>query len=132
MTTATKVQFSDIMSGVNKWASIDELVSICDEQGYWDEAFMEGAVGKAKRSEIRRLTRQLKDEHGDAWASVEIRNDEGETTRVYKQLALFDVGDFKQAIDYHCDRSSYHHHKAVEYQRRCNDKHGVQLQLPLG
>jgi hypothetical protein len=120
------------MGNADRWNTIDELLSLCEEEGYWTEDFLEKAVDEAKKSHIRKCIKQLKDSDGwDQWASVETQTAEGDTVRVYKQEALFDVEDYRQVVHYHNDRSDYHAKKAESYAARCQKRFNVQLTLPF-
>jgi len=127
-----KARFQEIMGNADQWNTIDELVDLCEQEDYWTEDFLEGAVVEAKKAHIRRFIKQLHDDEGwSVWASVETQTEDGETIRRYKQEVLFDVEDYRQLVSYHSDRSAYHAKKAEGYATRCKQRFGTQLTLPF-
>lgn len=125
-------RFESLMGNADKWASIEDLVSLCDDAGYWSDEFYAQAQGSAKKSMVRRLIRTLKDDTDfPVWASVETTNEDGKNVRVYKQETLFDVDDYRQVVSYHSDRSSYHATVAKEYAKRCKVRFNKQLKIDL-
>lgn len=50
--------------------------------------------------------------------------------RVYKQEALFDISDYRQAVEYHVRRAKRHRMEAEALRDRCVQRHLVQLALP--
>ncbi len=133
MTTAIatdKARFQALMGNADAWMSIENLVGLCDREEFWKDDFIAGALGDAKKAHIRRLIKQLKDEDKwPLWASVETTNEEGETERVYKQELLFDPNDYRQVVEYHSKRASYHRKTAEGYAARCRKRFDVQLHL---
>lgn len=133
MTTAAatdKARFQALMGNADAWMPIDELVALCDEADFWDEEFAQGAVISAKKSQIRRLIRTLKDQDNwPLWANVETTGQDGKTERVYKQELLFDPNDYRQVVDYHNERSSYHGKMSKGYASRCKKRFDIQLPL---
>jgi hypothetical protein len=126
-----KSRFQVLLGDADCFDTIEELVAKCDQANFWADDFFETVVDVAKKSTIRRLIRDVKDEFGwPSIASIETINEAGETVRVYKQEALFDVEDYRQVIYYHGDRSRHHRNMAVGYARRC--KLRFNRQLPLG
>jgi len=127
-----KARFQEIMGNADQWNTIDELLDMCEQEGYWTEDFLDNAINAAKKDHIRRSIKQLRGEDGwSLWASVETQTLEGEPVRVYKQEVLFDVPDYRQVVTYHGDRSKYHAMKAKGYASRCKERFGVQLTLPF-
>lgn len=127
-----KQNFRQAIEEVDQWATIDELVVICDEAGVWPEDFIDGALDRAKKAFIRQQIKQQKDgDNWPLWASVETQNEEGETVRIYKQEMLFDPEDYRQVVAYHADRQHYHATMATGYADRCERRFHVQLALPF-
>ena len=128
-----RVRFQELMGNADCWASIDELVLACDDAKFWSKDFLDTVEDKAKKSEIRRLIRSIKDgESWPIWASVETITESGETVRQYKQELLFDVEDYRKVVKYHGDRSTHHRTMAVGYAKRCKNRFNRQLPLPFG
>lgn len=110
----------------NEWQTIDGLVAVCDEAGCWGIGFTQRATANAKKSQIRKVVSNLKDEDGfPLFPSITIIDDEGKRKRVYKQETLFDVEDYKTVDNYHARLSNHHKDMAEGYVKRCEDKHDV-------
>lgn len=124
-----KSRFQELMGNADNWASIDDLVALCDEAEYWTDEFMEGVAAHAKKDHLRRLIKTLKEDGWPLWASVETKDEAGETCRIYKQELLFDIEDYRQVASYHNDRSRYHRRMAAGYKTRCKKRFNVQLKL---
>ena len=132
VTTTEKTKFVELMGSADAWASVDQLVAACNEAEIWPEGFLETVEAKAKKAHVRRMVRSLKDEGGwPLWASIETTNERGEPVRIYKQETLFDVGDYRQVVHYHSDRSRHHRTMAIGYAQRCKRRFGRQLMLPF-
>ena len=128
-----KIRFQELMGNADRFASIEELMAICDEGEYWSDEFMETVTEQAKKFHIRRLIKSLKGKDGfPLYASVETTDENGKTCRVYKQELLFDVEDYRKVVTYHHNRSNYHRRMAAGYKSRCNKRFNVQLPLPFG
>ncbi len=122
--------FVDLLSGESDWMTIDEVVALCDEAGFWDRDFETRALANAKKAKIRRAIGQLKDKHGlPKFPSIMITDDEGVKKRVYKQETLFDVEDYKTIVNCHVALANHHRDRAIEYVKRCERRHEVQLLL---
>ncbi len=127
-----KERFTQAVANAHEWGTIDDLIEVCDDAGYWSEEFLSHTEAAAKKSHVRRMIRSLKSaDDWPIWASVESQNEEGKTVKMYKQETLFDVEDYRQIVRYHAERSDYHHHMAKGYAKRCRKRFGVQLQLPF-
>lgn len=88
-------RFQTIMQGRDPWATIDDLVADCDAQDFWQNEWLTKTTNVAKKSKIRRLIRQVKDEDlWPAWASIIITGPDGNPQRLYKQETLFNKEDY--------------------------------------
>lgn len=127
-----KARFQELMGNADAWMPIEDLVALCDQEGFWKDAFLEGAVDAAKKSQVRRLIKTLTDD-GDwpLWASVETTNEEGKAERVYKQEVLFDPDDYRQVVEYHSDRATHHGRMARGYAKRCDKRFKTRLYRQL-
>ncbi|KKL21525.1 hypothetical protein LCGC14_2444600 [marine sediment metagenome] len=127
-----KAQFEKLLGDADRWTTIDDLVRICDEGGLWSDEFLETVTDKAKKAQLRRLIKGVKDESNwPVWASVETTNEEGETVRVYKQELLFDPEDYRKVVSYHSDRASHHGRMARGYAKRCDKRFRTRLYRQL-
>lgn len=123
-------RFLEITGNLDGWATIGELVDICDSQGFFSGEFLAEAEGQAKKATIRRLIKQIKgSDNAPEWASVVTVGEQGKPQRVYKQETLFDIADYQQVVDYHADRARYHKETAKGYALRCKQRFGVQLRF---
>lgn len=114
------------------WSSLDEIIRELDKADYWDAEFIASAVEHAKKARLRGELNKHRDADGiPKFVSVLRTNEKGEEERVYKQESLFDVGDRKQAINYHVDRIRHHFDMAKHHQKRAFEQHRVQLALPF-
>jgi len=136
MTTAVatdRARFQELMGNADAWNSIDKLVELCDEADFWSEEFTEGALASAKKSQVRRLIRTLKDDESwPLWANVETTGEDGKTERTYKQELMFDSNDYRQVVDYHNERSAHHSKMRDGYAARCKRRFDIQIPLPFG
>ncbi len=122
--------FEKLLGNVDKWATVDDIVALCDGEGFWSKDFLAQSEVQAKKSHVRRLIRQAKDASGwPVWASVETVNEEGKTVRVYKQETLFGVEDYRQAISYHAGISKHHAAMVAGYARRCKKRFNRTIQM---
>lgn len=124
-------RFAEITGNLDGWASIQELVDVCDSVGFWSEDFYSEAQDKAKKAEIRRLIKSIRTDGVPEWASIETTDENGKTKRVYKQETLFDISDYQQVVDYHAGRATYHRDTAKGYADRCEKRFNVQLRFPF-
>lgn len=130
VTQGDKTRFMELIGEAENWTSIDDLLTACDKADFWTEDFLDSVAERAKKSHLRRLIRSLKDGSGwPLWASVETTNESGEPVRVYKQEFLFDVGDYRQVVKYHSERSAHHRKMASGYAKRCKERFDRQLLL---
>jgi hypothetical protein len=128
--TASSASFVDILESSDGWHTIDELVSILDDSGYWVDGFHAKALSNAKKAHVRSMIRRLKDKDGfPLFPSVRITDEEGGTRRVYKQELLFDLEDYRAVVDFHANLSSHHRRMAKGYADRCEKRYRVQLSL---
>lgn len=125
-------RFSQITGNLDGWASIDDILELCDSAGFWTDDFLSEARDKAKKATIRRLIKSIKGDDGvPEWASVVIADEAGQPQRIYKQEMLFDVADYRQVVQYHVGLSEYHRETAQSYAKRCKKRFNVQLRLPF-
>lgn len=129
-TQGDRERFERVMGNADSWATIDDLVELCESDGYWSNEFQATAALNAKKAHVRRMIRTLRDsDDWPVWASVETTNDKGETVRVYKQETLFDVEDYRQVVSYHVDRTNYSRRMATGYARRCKKRFHKQIPM---
>ena len=107
-------RFAEVVRGVDGWMSIDEFLSLCDQHGVFDEEAQAAMVAQYKKAEIRKMLRRMgrqraADELGEKIERVNliIQTPEGRNQQVYKQLRLFDEGDFVQVIRERMSRVRY-------------------------
>lgn len=123
-------RFTQITANADGWASINDILELCDNAQFWTDDFLAEAEGKAKKATIRRLMKSIKGRDGaPEWASVVTADETGRPQRVYKQETLFDVADYRQVVAYHVGRSEYHKETAKGYARRCKKRFNVQPKL---
>lgn len=123
-------RFVQITGNLDGWASINDILELCDNAGFWSNDFLAESKDKAKKAAIRRLIKSIKGDDGiPEWASVVIADEAGQPQRIYKQEMLFDVADYRQVVQYHVGRSEYHRETAKGYATRCKKRFNVQPKL---
>jgi len=122
-------RFVNSLSGMNRWATIDEFVDALDEANFWDEAFYSKVEAHAKKQFIRRMIRRAKDETDwPLWASVKVLDAKtGNEARVYKQETLFEISDYVQVCSYHHQVGLHHLGMAKGYRVRAERRFGKQI-----
>ncbi len=122
-------RFISSLSGMNRWATIDEFVDALDEANFWDEAFYSKVEAHAKKQFIRRMIRRAKDETDwPLWASVKVLDAKtGNEARVYKQETLFEISDYVQVCSYHHQVGLHHLDMAKGYRERAERRFGGQI-----
>lgn len=114
--------------GELEWFDIGAAQSALDDADIWTDDWLEGAVDRAKRDEIRDILRNAKGEVGlPAFGSVE--NEDGQ--RIYKAERLFDVDDYVQVIDHHAGKAQHHSTLARRWRDRGIQRFGDQLRFKL-
>lgn len=113
MKTKTARTLEDVLSDLQGWFGIGEIVERCERAGAFSHYEDDELIGMAKRTLIRqRLRASGKADPGDLtnsneWVSILIQTKAGKRERKYKQLALFDLGDFVQVVRERQDRITY-------------------------
>lgn len=127
--------FGRILIGLPDWKSVDAIRRACDEQGFWSSRFIERCMDTAKNDVIRGLIRcvKLKDGEGqrDELVGV-VQKVNGKDVRAYKQLSLFDLGDFRQVIRFHTDRAGHHNEQVQRFCRLAVERFGDEAQEEFG
>jgi len=124
-----QTRFDDAVANADSWESIDNLVRLCDDAGFWEDEFLASTTLRAKKARVRRLIKGRRDAEGiPNWASIEKKDESGKTVRVYKQEVLFDVDDYRQVVRYYGKRSSYYASMARSFAKRCKKRFNVRLQ----
>lgn len=114
------------------WFDIETAQTALDQDDFWTDEWLAGAIDRAKRSQIRSLVRSIKDDQGVAtFASVTTKNVAGDDVRIYKAERLFDVNDYVTTIDFHASMAKRHQAEANAYRDRGLNRHGDQLRFLL-
>lgn len=125
-------QVAKALDDFKKWGTIADLLEFVSERVAIPEDVRHTAINKMLTGVIRRQIKLRHDRDGlSEFESIERMGDDGESVRVYKQIALFDKGEFHEAIAYYSDRTNYNARKANSLTKRCNDVHGTRRQLPF-
>lgn len=127
----TTMQLGDVTAVLAKtWATVDDIVKVLDKADYWSRDFKNKALERSKKVEVRRLMRANRGEDGlPVFPSVTELDAEGKLVRRYKQIALFNLDDFKKVIHYHLEQSDHHKDIAKVYANRCEKQLNYQLDL---
>lgn len=119
-----------ILDGANEWLEFDDVVRKMDEAGLFPQELASSAVASGKRIYVRRALARMKDKVGfPLYPSVRITDADGKKKRVYKQLSLFEIDDYKAVVNTHVDLSNHHRRMAEGYADRCLQLHQIQLSL---
>jgi hypothetical protein len=107
-------RFADIVREVDGWMNIDQFLALCDEHGVFDAQAQAEMVTNYKKAEIRKMLRRMAKHSADdgmgkkcEWVNLIIQTPDGHSQQVYKQLALFDAGDFVQVVRERMSRVKY-------------------------
>ncbi len=110
----------------------DQAVARLNKRNYWDDEQINDAILEFKKTHVRRMIRQVKDERGrPVFANIEITDGEGETRNGYMQVALFDVEHYRQVIDYNIKCAQHFIREAYHYQKELRERYGKQVKLPF-
>lgn len=107
-------RFADVVRSVDGWMSIDAFLALCDEHGVFDDDAQAAMVAQYKKAEIRKMLRRMGRQRAAAelgeqieWVNLIVQTPDGKSQQVYKQLQLFDEGDFVQVIRERMGRVQY-------------------------
>ncbi len=107
-------RFVDVVRNVKGWMNIDGFATLCDQHGVFDDDAQAAMVAQYKKAEIRKMLRRMGREPAAGelseqleWVNLIVRTPEGNRQQVYKQLRLFDEGDFVQVIRERMNRVQY-------------------------
>jgi t-SNARE complex subunit (syntaxin) len=129
MSENKKDAFKEITASM-EWKDIEGLISALDDSDYWTDEFYQKSEREAKAHHIRKMMRSFKDEEGfPQFASVEVNLPDGRTSRVYKQLDLFERDDFGQARRYCVGKIRRYKYLYDGYTEREKRRFGSQLVL---
>jgi hypothetical protein len=130
-------RFANVVGEVDGWMSIDEFLGLCDEHEVFDDAAQAEMVTQFKKAEIRKMLRRMA-KHPPAgggamvrkieWVNLIIQTADGRAQNVYKQLDLFDAGDFVQVIRERMSRVSYWNSEVQRLVTVAVEKFGARIQ----
>lgn len=117
----------------NEWMkrNINNLVRELDKVDGWSPEFLAKATLKAKKAAIRAEMNREEANGLPLFASIIRTNEKGEKERVYKQRALFDVGDYEQMMVYHHSKGQHHIDMVRKYRNEAHERLGKWIQMPL-
>jgi hypothetical protein len=114
------------------WLTVDQMAGEVARRGLVDELYQRAAVHRLLKVDLRRILRGARDADGfPLYANVVEEDEEGNQVHLYKQEELFDLRDYEYVIANHTSAARHHWDMAVRYQKRCEARFGVHLQLPL-
>jgi len=122
-------RFIEITKGLD-WEDIKTLERMAIEGDCVTEEFKREGWKLALRQLIRQEMNRRRGPNGERVFHSVVVVDGDRKRRVYKQEALFDINDYRQAIDYHAKMSKAHRAEAEGLVRRCRERYLVQLALP--
>jgi hypothetical protein len=118
-----------IADALSEWRPVQDAPDLAHSLfAALDDDERERLALRAFTDEVRASLRQKVD-GVPIYASVERVNEQGETVRHYKQTALFDVEDYRIAIDACQRRAAAETRTARALQKDCAARLGVQLTL---
>lgn len=127
-------RFADVVRSVNNWMTIDEFLALCDDHAVFDDDAQAAMVRNYKKAEIRKMLRRMAKhppaDTGDKieWVNLIIQTPDGRSQQVYKQLALFDAGDFVQVIRERMSRVDYWRKEVDRLVQVAVDRFGPRIQ----
>ena len=133
--TQTELQrFADVVAELPGWVTVDDVVVICDEREFWSDEFVGAALSVRKKEFVRKALREAKDENGKSLDFINITIIDPKTEserRVYKQLELFEVPDFVQAITYYHDMRVHADKEIRRLVKAATERFGERIQSLL-
>jgi hypothetical protein len=118
------------LTALRRWGTIQEYVDLCQEQGYFTEAFYRKATAHMERIHVRRMLRQVTD--GRGWptlANIVRAGNDGRPERVFMQEELFGPEEYRQVVAYHYSMARHHLFKAQTYREHAKARYDLQLPL---
>lgn len=135
LNNTTFQRFVEVVQGVNDWMSIDEFLGLCEQHDVFDYETQAAMVTQYKKAEIRKMLRRMGRQRSAAelgvqieWVNLIIQTPQGGTHQVYKQLQLFDEGDFVQVIRERMSRVRYWQAEVDRLVRLAVAKFGPRIQ----
>jgi hypothetical protein len=114
------------------WLTVDRIAEEVARRGLVDEAYQRAAVHRLLKVDLRRILRGARDADGfPLYANVVEEDDDGNPVHLYKQEEMFDLHDYEYVIANHTSAARHHWEMALRYQKRCQARFGVQIQLAL-
>lgn len=120
--------------GNKQWQTTDRMVEALDNAGFWNE---EDAVAEAldmfKKDYVRRMVRSLRTKGGEkVFINVKRTTNDGSHEQVYKQETLFDVNDYRYAVQYYKGVGMHYIAEANRLAMNCrNRKLDEQMVIPF-
>lgn len=128
-------RFVEVVRGVDGWMSINGFLELCDGHGVFDAEAQAAKVARFKKAEIRRMLRRMGKKHAAQeigqqieWVNLIIQTPQGKTQQVYKQLCLFDEGDFVQVVRERMSRVNYWQAEVQRFVDLARVKFGPRIQ----
>lgn len=133
MKSLSSKDFAEIAALVKDWMTVEDIIRLCDEHGFWPLEFIEDSLHELKKVAVRRLARlkTYTDPKGRPIELVSIVQRDRRsktTTRVYKQLRLFKEDDFVQVINDRWHRRQYWDAETRRFLALAREKYGDQIQ----
>jgi hypothetical protein len=114
------------------WLTVDQLAAEVATRGLLDEAYQRVAVHRLLKVDLRKMLRGARDADGfPLYANVVEEDEDGNPHHLYKQEEMFDLRDYEYVIANHTSAARHHWDMALRYQKRCEIRFGVQIQMPL-
>jgi hypothetical protein len=113
------------------WGDIEEMAQKAIDENWFPEAAEKGTMAYVK-ARLRMMANKKAKETGlPLMGSITVLDKNKKPKKLYKQPALFDVQDYREACDFHRKRSKHHDKVAKAYAEDCYKRYGVQLHLDL-
>lgn len=119
-----------IRAALADWRPIADAPELADSTFHdLDDEEIGRLALRAFTEEIRKELRR-KISGVPVYTSVITADEDGERRRVYKQTALFEVADYRVAIDFYLRESEANRRVAKALAADCQRRLGIQLQIP--
>ena len=128
--------FAQIAVQIQDWMTVEDIIRLCDEQGFWTSEFVDDSLTQLKKVAVRRLARSkgYTDTKGHSLELVSvIQRDKNSdrSTRAYKQLRWFQEPDFVQVIADRWQRRRYWDNEIRRFVDLAREKYGARIQSML-
>lgn len=126
----THERFAKIVES-HDWQTIDDMFKGLCRTKFFDAAFKDRAATDGMKSFIRRMVRECRARGIGNMVSVTRKGTNGRQERIFKQMALFSLADYRYCANYHRKVAHTHMHEANLFANLGTQATGTQIPLPF-